>query len=138
MPAISAMSLGPYSFLKSMLVGLILGSVAFLAQAALKGAPEYDYAQQLRTWLDIVGVGLGLSVAICAVMNYIIGTRIEQEVERSRERMSTCNLAPLLPSPDWAGSTFQADELDVSFQAGRAGPSPNVEHFGRSERDLVI
>jgi hypothetical protein len=80
------MSYGPFSLLKSLVVGLILGSLVFIALAGLIGGAEND--QQMRTWLYTVGAGLALTLTLTVALNYVIGRRVQQQIEHSRKRFS--------------------------------------------------
>lgn len=111
-PFMTAMSYGPFSLLKALIVGLVLGSLVFIALAGLTGAG--DHAQQMRVWLYIVGTGLALSLTLSAVVNYIVGSRVQQQIEHSRRRFSGSQVRSPQPQQKESGFILRPDKEQTS------------------------
>lgn len=130
-PVISAMSYGPLGLFKTLVLGFLLGSVAFIIYSVMGIGSGYDTALQMRTWIGIAGGSLALSLVVSAVLNYVLGRRVEQQLESTRKLFNYSNLA----SP-----TSRSDDRYVLFPERHDGSgrgervrSHEVEHIRARE-----
>lgn len=76
------MSYGPWGYAQSLAIGLIIGTMIFMFVAALSG-PNSPFAQKsIMVLFAVAGAALG---TICgAIVNFVVGKRICDELEGQR------------------------------------------------------
>lgn len=130
------MSYGPCSVPKTLVIGFLLGCTAFVLREALRSGPAYDTANQMQSWLGAVGVAVMLCLAVSAVVNYVIGRRVEAQVMFSRKNLlSNRNLSEPTPKSDASGFTLRA-ETRGEPRLGTRAPTRIVEHARAREHVL--
>jgi hypothetical protein len=100
---LETMSYGPASYVRSLVIGFLAGNFVFLLLFAGSGdrtGYALNYLDQVRT-LAACAIGcMVLALALAAAINYIVGSRIQRELEVQRELFSGPDLPPFLPHPD--------------------------------------
>jgi hypothetical protein len=105
---LDASSYGPFGHLQALLVGFIVGSIAFLiGDAALNPTP--GQRTELPIFLAFAGGASVLLLCLAIVGNYLIGRRIREEVELERTMFAAGTLPPPLPVPDEPGIDLRPD-----------------------------
>lgn len=77
-----AMSYGPWGYAQSLAVGLIVGTVIFMFAAAVTRANSVFAQKPAMVLFAVAGAALG--IAYGATVNFLIGRRIRDELERQR------------------------------------------------------
>jgi len=73
---LSAMSYGPCSYVWSIVIGFVIGSLGWLVQEATSYHVDHSYFDELRMLALYAGGAMVLSLAAAIVLNFFIGRRL--------------------------------------------------------------
>jgi len=100
-PRHSALYYGPFGYLAPLVGGFVLGGVAFLIGDAM--VPTHNAFDELPYLLACCGGGAALMLIGATVANWVIGSRIREQVELQRATFAGDELPQMQPRPDVPG-----------------------------------
>jgi hypothetical protein len=117
---LSAMSYGPFSYVKAALMGFLAGNgVFFLMYAMISGSHQtYGTINAKAILMGCVGGGVAIAVILAALGNYVIGRTLRLHQLIQREIFSASEL-PLLPRVEEA-------QYDLGSPAMSFGKMPEI------------
>ena len=99
------MAYGPLGLIRPVLLGFLVGNLAFLVVRTAIGQPGQllERSDELRLYF-VCAAGATLIAAIAAsIVNFVIGQRLRKAIEVQRLLFSGEQLPPAIPRPDVPG-----------------------------------
>jgi hypothetical protein len=119
----SALYYGPFGYIAPLIAGFVLGGVAFLIGDAM--VTTHNTYAELPVLLAACGGGAALMLIGALVANWVIGSRIREQVELQRATFAGDQLPEMQPRPDVPGIMLEPASAYAAARSAKAKAHQN-------------